>query len=177
LKKHKIRDTFWTDLVQSRESALITRRLGKQAFLTRWHQLSVTKQAFCTCNLNAKKMLEIYKRLCYHLPNVGSSTKIRVLHKDNDSKHRSKLCTEWKQQSGIVTLDWPSQLPDTNPIKNVLAYIKHKLRRKRTYTLKQLSREIRRIWRTLSLEYAVNLVESMPGNYRCRYWWLVALLM
>ena len=42
-----------------------------------------------------------------------------ILQEDNDPKHRSKLCTEWKQQSGIVTLDWPSQSPDANPIENV----------------------------------------------------------
>jgi len=39
-----------------------------------------------------------------------------ILQEDNDPKHRSKLCTEWKQQSGIVILDWPSQSPDANPI-------------------------------------------------------------
>ena len=76
-----------------------------------------------TCNLNAEKMLEIYKKAL--LPSAErwfiDKNKDWVLHEDNDSKHRSKLCTEWKQQSGIVTLDWPSQLPDANPIENVLA--------------------------------------------------------
>ncbi|GJQ73945.1 hypothetical protein Trydic_g18879 [Trypoxylus dichotomus] len=28
-----------------------------------------------------------------------------ILQEDNHLKHRSKLCTEWKEQSGIVTLD------------------------------------------------------------------------
>ncbi|EFN75575.1 Transposable element Tcb2 transposase, partial [Harpegnathos saltator] len=54
-----------------------------------------------------------------------------ILQEDNDPKHRNKLCTERKKQSGIVTLDWPSQSPDTNPIENVWAYLKHKLRGKR----------------------------------------------
>lgn len=54
----------------------------------------------------------------------------------------------------------------TDDIENVWAYIKQKLRGRRTHTLKQLSCEIRRIWRSLPLEYAVKLVESMPR--RCQ---------
>ena len=89
-----------------------------------------------------------------------------ILQEDNDPKHRSRLCTDWKQENGIITLDWPSQSPDANPIKNVWAYIKQKLRGKRAFTLKQLCREIQRIWRALPLEYAENLVDSMPR--RCQ---------
>ena len=51
-------------------------------------------------------------------------------------------------------------------VENVWAYIKQKLRGKRAFTLKQLCREIQRIWRALPLEYAENLVDSMPR--RCQ---------
>ena len=72
-----------------------------------------------TCNLNAEKMLEIYKKAL--LPSAErwfiNKNEDWILQEDNDPKHRSKLCTEWKQQSGIVTLDWQS--PDANPIGNV----------------------------------------------------------
>lgn len=121
-----------------------------------------------TCNLNAQKMVQIYQKAL--LPSAKrwfvDNDEEWTLQEDNDPKHRSKLCTEWKERSGIVTLDWPSQSPDANPIENVWAYIKHKLRGKRTHNLKQLSRAIRQIWRTLPFEYAVNLVESMPR--RCQ---------
>lgn len=132
-----------------------------------------SKQGFGTLhlfsdNLNAKKMLKIYEKAL--LPSAKrwyiNKNEDWILQEDNDPKHRSKLCTEWKEQSGIVTLDWPSQSPDANPIENVWAYIKQKLRGKRTYTAKQLSRNIRQIWRALPLQYAVNLVESMPR--RCQ---------
>lgn len=121
-----------------------------------------------TYNLNAPKMLKIYEK--YLLPTAErcfiKKNEDWILQEDNDPKHRSKLCTEWKEQSGIVTLDWPSQSPDANPIENVWAYLKHKLRGKRVCTLKQLTRQIRLIWRSLPNEYAVNLVESMPR--RCQ---------
>ena len=28
-----------------------------------------------------------------------------ILHEDSDPKHRSRLCTQWKQEKHIVTLD------------------------------------------------------------------------
>ncbi|CAG9569551.1 unnamed protein product [Danaus chrysippus] len=132
-----------------------------------------SKQGFGTLHLftdnrNAEKMLKIYKKAL--LPSAKrwfiKRNEDWILHEDNDPKHLSKLCTEWKAQSGIVTLDWPSQSPYANPIENVWVYIKHKHRERRTQTLKQLSCEIRRIWRSLSVEYAVKLVESMPR--RCQ---------
>ncbi|KMQ87689.1 transposable element tcb1 transposase [Lasius niger] len=74
-----------------------------------------------TYNLNAEKMLKIYKKAL--LPSAErwfiDKNEDWILQEDNDPKHRSKLCTEWKKQSGIVTLDWPSQSPDANPIENV----------------------------------------------------------
>ena len=74
-----------------------------------------------TENLNAQKMLQIYERGL-----LRSATKMFVtdtadwiLQENNDPKHRSRLCTAWKIENGITTLDRPSQSPDANPIENV----------------------------------------------------------
>lgn len=121
-----------------------------------------------TNNLNAPRMVEIYKKSLLPTAKRQFSKKNEewILQEDNDPKHRSRLCTGWKQENGIITLDWASQSPDANPIENVWAYIKQKIRGKRLFTLKQLSREIRRVWKALPLEYAENLVESMQR--RCQ---------
>lgn len=42
-----------------------------------------------------------------------------VLQEDNDPKHRSRVCTEWKLQNIVFTLDWLASSPDTNTIENV----------------------------------------------------------
>ena len=85
-----------------------------------------------TENLNAPKMVEIYKKA--PLPTAEQhfieKNENWILQEDNDPKHRSRLYTEWKREKCIVTLDWPSQLPDANPIENVWAYIRQKLRGK-----------------------------------------------
>lgn len=119
-------------------------------------------------NLDAQRMLRIYKKALIPSAKRWFTNKNEdwILQEDNDSKHCSRICTVWKQQNGIVKLGWPSQSPDANPIENVWAYIKQKLRGKCAYTLKQLSWQIRRIWRSLPLEYAVKLVDSMLRRYQ-----------
>lgn len=118
--------------------------------------------------LNAKRMIKLYER--------GLLTSVRkwfpqymdhwILQEDNDPKHRSRLCMQWKQENDIETLDWPSQSPDANPIENVWALMKLNLRGSHTFNANQLSANIRKIWRSLPISYAENLVASMPR--RCQ---------
>ncbi|KYN33128.1 hypothetical protein ALC56_12605 [Trachymyrmex septentrionalis] len=48
---------------------------------------------------------------------------------------------------------------NANPIENVWSYMKMKLKGKPVYTVKQLSFQIKKIWRSLPKEYVENLVE------------------
>jgi len=121
-------------------------------------------------------MLKIYQK-CLVTSAEKFYEKNRDNWEDNDPKHRSRLCTEWKTQNGITIMNWSASSPDANSIENVWSYVKHKLRGKLIFTLRQLSTRIRKIWRSLSREYTQNLVESMPrrcqaiidieGNWTC----------
>nr|XP_031847715.1 uncharacterized protein LOC116433609 [Nomia melanderi] len=121
-----------------------------------------------TDNLNAAKMVKIYQRAL--LPSAQRwsirNNKHWLLEEDNNPKHRSRHCTAWKEENHIDVLDWPSQSPDANPIENVWAIMKIKLRGKKHNTIKKLIRQIRLVWRSLSRDYAITLVESMPR--RCK---------
>jgi len=68
------------------------------------------------------------------------------------------LCIVWKAENDIQTL---AQLLDANPIENVGSIIKRKFQGKRIFTLKQLCRHVRTIWRLLQ-QYMENLMESIP---------------
>ena len=107
-----------------------------------------------TDNLNAQKMLQIYKHglLRFAEKMFRANNKDWILQEDNDPKHLSHLCTSWKAKNGITTFDWPSQSPDENPIENVWNVVKRKLARRRAFTLKQLSRRIKEVWRSLPTE-------------------------
>lgn len=60
-----------------------------------------------TGSLNAPRMVEIYKKAL--LPTAErqfiSKDEKWILQEDNDPKHRSRLCTDWKWENDIITLD------------------------------------------------------------------------
>ena len=59
-------------------------------------------------NLNAQKMLQIYEHGLLRSAEkmFGVNNKDWILQEDNDPKHHSHLCTSWKAENGITTLDW-----------------------------------------------------------------------
>ena len=111
-------------------------------------------------------MIEIYKLGL--LPSVLMTSELLsinwILQEDNDPKHVSKLCNDWKSQNNIQVLPWPSASPDLNPIENVWSFIKFKISKKKIKSIRQLKREILNIWNGFEITYAQNLVNSMKNR-------------
>lgn len=118
--------------------------------------------------LESKQMCKIYEKGL--LPSAdkffGVGDRNWELLEDGDSKHTSKLCTGWKAENGVEVIDWPANSPDCNPIENVWAYLKAKLRKKNYNSLDHLIANIKREWKQLSVDYARKLSESM--DRRCQ---------
>jgi len=119
-----------------------------------------------TQNLNADYMCYIYGTALLKSVKMlfGAKNDDWYLQEDNDPKHRSKNCTDWKSDHHIKVISWPSQSPDLNPIENVWGLMKMKLQRKKFRNVKHFRREIMKCWKELPNDYAKKLFESMDSR-------------
>ena len=80
---------------------------------------------------------------------------------DNDPKHTSGYAREYMLRNNIDVLVWPSQSPDLNPIENLWAYIKQKLRGKSFSKKTDLIAHVVEIWENIPVEFCEKLVKTM----------------
>ena len=62
----------------------------------------------------------------------------------------------------IKRMEWPGIFPDLNPIENVWANMKRRLRDTDVSTRPKMIRAIRKVWRETSRVELKNLAQSMP---------------
>ena len=61
-----------------------------------------------------------------------------VFQMDNDPKHTSKVVAKWFKDNKVKVLEWQSQRPDHNPIEDLWAEVKKRVRARRPTNLTQL---------------------------------------
>lgn len=114
--------------------------------------------------LESNQMVEIYEKGL--LPSAhkfyGKKRKDWHLLEDGDPKHTSKLSKAWKTEKEVKVLDWPANSPDCNPIENVWAFMKARIRERNITTKAGLIRAIKEEWANLTIEYAQVLAQSCP---------------
>lgn len=85
-----------------------------------------------------------------------------ILQDDNDPKHRSKLVTNWKKENNIKYIDWPSNSPDLNPIENIWALLKHKIKKIYVKNITELKETILKCWNEIDDSHIQNTINSIP---------------
>ena len=88
----------------------------------------------------------------------------RIFQEDNALPHHSKVAVATRKNAKIVTLDWPAQSPNLNPIENLWAEMKVMAHRRTSHSpnLKVLEKYVKDAWNNLPLEYYKKLIDSMP---------------
>lgn len=85
---------------------------------------------------------------------------------DNARPHKTKVASSFCAEKNLHILSWPAQSPDLNPIENLWAEVKKKIRnkKKKPTNLAELERDVKNAWKKIPKHMIENLVDSMPAR-------------
>ncbi len=85
-----------------------------------------------------------------------------IFQQDLAPAHTSKGTKSWFNDHGVTVLDWPANSPDLNPIENLWAIVKRKMRDTRPNNADDLKSAIKATWASITPEQCHMLIASMP---------------
>ncbi len=85
-----------------------------------------------------------------------------IFQQDLAPAHTSKGTKSWFNDHGVTVLDWPANWPDLNPIENLWAIVKRKMRDTRPNNADDLKSAIKATWASITREQCHMLIASMP---------------
>ncbi|ORD97793.1 TCB2 [Hepatospora eriocheir] len=88
------------------------------------------------------------------------------LLQDGDPKHRSKLAKEYFEFNNIKLVELASQLPDLNPIENLWAIIKRRLKSIEFNSINEMKEIVQKICQNIDTNMYANLVNSMSKRIK-----------
>ena len=86
----------------------------------------------------------------------------KMLAQDNAPCHKARLVMGWLHEHHIEVLPWPPYSPDLNPIENLWAVMKSRVKGKEFPTKDSLWVDLQAIWNTFSQDFIRKYVDSMP---------------
>ncbi|CAJ0964710.1 unnamed protein product [Ranitomeya imitator] len=80
-----------------------------------------------------------------------------VFQHDNDPKHTARATKEWLRKKHFKVLEWPSQFPDLNPIKNLWRELKVRVAKRKAKNITALEE--------ICMEEWANIPTTVCGNF------------
>ena len=118
-------------------------------------------------SIDSKKYVEIlHNNLLPKLSEMLNHGDV-YFQQDNAPCHKSKFTMNWLNDKGILTIDWPPQSPDLNPIEHLWDFLKRKVAKKNCSSLKCLRKCIEKIWKEeIPDDLIKNLINSIPKRIK-----------
>ena len=97
----------------------------------------------------------------------GISTRGRVFRQDNTPIHTAKATSSFLVSNGVKLIKWPPQSPNLNPIEHLWDELDRVTGKKMAATscclsLDSFYRSLQEAWTSISKNYLVKLLNSMP---------------
>jgi len=89
-----------------------------------------------------------------------------LFQQDNDPKHTSQMTWDYLDAKGIDYMDWPPYSPDLNPIENLWAILKQRMKGRKCNNEDELWECVQETWYDLPLDLLRSLIDSMKD--RCQ---------
>ena len=119
----------------------------------------------CKGNMNSDQYLTVMETKL--LPSINDfGLQSNITHLDDSARpHRSKKIIDRHARNFLHKIDWPGNSPDLNPIENLWAILKQKLRKMRNLNERELISNIINVWyNCIPKETFENLSDSMPNR-------------
>ena len=117
-------------------------------------------------NMDARQYCKILKSAMLPSADVHFPDGEFIFQQDNDPKHTSSMVYEYLDSKGIDYMDWPAYSPDLNPIENLWAILKQRMRDRKCRNEDELWEYVQEAWYNLPVEMLAGLIDSMQR--RCR---------
>ncbi len=85
-----------------------------------------------------------------------------IFQQDLAPVHTAKGTKSWFNDYGVTVLDLPANSPDLNPIENLWAIVKRKMRDTRPNNVDDLKADLKGTWSFITPEQCHRLTGSMP---------------
>jgi|KBSSwiStaDraftv2_1062776.scaffolds.fasta_scaffold275747_2 transposase len=104
------------------------------------------------------------------LPFIASldSSQIWIFQDDNATVHRTAAVKKFKEDNNILSLTWPPQSPDLNPIEHLWDELERRLRKRENIprNKQELFSALKEEWLNIEPHVLANLIDSMPRRVK-----------
>ncbi len=116
------------------------------------------------CFLKSTVNADIYQEMLEHfmLPSLDKlyGDADFIFQQDLAPAHTAKGTKSWFNDHGVTVLDWPANSPDLNPVENLWAIVKRKMRDTRPNNTDDLKTAIKETWASLHPSSATGWLSS-----------------